>query len=190
MEAMMGDTYDSAAEAEADRAQQKDLLTALNAWDRALRRDECGAWCIHGDKWLRAGGVKMINLSGSIHTWGDGKTWAVYVRCFSGKHWAYTKKRMSFCEVTQDGDDEGSFRLHQLPTSEQAEVVRDVVGIRQRREYSEETREILRARIASWNGAEPQQEAPLEGISRANATGPVPGTGESETPIFDAKSAK
>jgi hypothetical protein len=50
MEAMMGDTYDSAAEAEADRAQQKDLLTALNAWDRALRRDECGAWCIHGNK--------------------------------------------------------------------------------------------------------------------------------------------
>jgi len=39
----MGDTYSSASEANADRAQQKVLLKALNAWDRALRRDECGA---------------------------------------------------------------------------------------------------------------------------------------------------
>jgi hypothetical protein len=40
------DTNDGAAEAAADRAQQKELLTALDAWDRALRRDECGAWTI------------------------------------------------------------------------------------------------------------------------------------------------
>jgi hypothetical protein len=39
----MGDTCNSAAEAETDRAQLRALLTALNAWDRALRRD--GAWC-------------------------------------------------------------------------------------------------------------------------------------------------
>jgi hypothetical protein len=44
----MGDTYDSAAEAEADRAQQLALLAALNATERALRRDECGAWRING----------------------------------------------------------------------------------------------------------------------------------------------
>ena len=42
----MGDTYEGAAEAEADRRQQKTLLAALDAWDRALRRDECGAWTI------------------------------------------------------------------------------------------------------------------------------------------------
>jgi hypothetical protein len=40
---MAGLTYDTAAEADADRAQQKELLTALGTWDRALRRDECGA---------------------------------------------------------------------------------------------------------------------------------------------------
>jgi hypothetical protein len=55
-------TYDSAAEADADRAQQRELLTALGAWDRALRRDECGAWCICGQH-------------GNILTWGDGRTW-------------------------------------------------------------------------------------------------------------------
>ena len=41
-------TYETAAEAEADRAQQLRLLAALGAWDRALRRDELAAWCIAG----------------------------------------------------------------------------------------------------------------------------------------------
>jgi hypothetical protein len=40
----MGDTYNFAAEAEADRALQKSLIAALNASDRVLRRDNCGAW--------------------------------------------------------------------------------------------------------------------------------------------------
>jgi hypothetical protein len=66
----VGNTYDSAAEADADRAQQKELLTALNGWDRALRRDECGAWTI-------------IGKQGSIHTWGDGKSWVPFVACRS-----------------------------------------------------------------------------------------------------------
>ena len=29
-------------------ASSRRLLVPLGAWDRALRRDECGAWCIHG----------------------------------------------------------------------------------------------------------------------------------------------
>jgi hypothetical protein len=55
-------TYENGAEAEADRQQQRSLLKALRAWERALRRDECGAWRIAGTR-------------GTIHTWGDGKTW-------------------------------------------------------------------------------------------------------------------
>jgi hypothetical protein len=90
----MSDTYDSAAEADTDRALQRALLAALGAWDRALRRDECGAWRIAGKQ-------------GSIHTWGDGKTWVLYVACRSERHWTATKARLSFCTVTQDGDDEG-----------------------------------------------------------------------------------
>ena len=53
-----GDTYDSGEEGEADRNL---LLVPLNASDRALRRDECGAWRITGK-------------FGSIHIWGDGQT--------------------------------------------------------------------------------------------------------------------
>jgi hypothetical protein len=84
-------TYDSAADAAADREQQQSLVGALNAWDRALRRDECGAWRING-------------RHGSIHTRGDGKTWVLFVRCRSKQHWTITKRRLGFCQATQDGD--------------------------------------------------------------------------------------
>ena len=62
--AMMADTMDTAAEAEADREQQKALLAALGASGRSLRRDECGAWRITGAR-------------GSVHSWGDGSTWVL-----------------------------------------------------------------------------------------------------------------
>src|SRR4051812_13401857 len=80
-----------ATDANVDRVQQNCLLAALNAWSRALRRDECGAWCIHGKR-------------GSVHTWGDGKSWVLFVAARSRRHWAATKVRLSFCGVTQDGD--------------------------------------------------------------------------------------
>jgi hypothetical protein len=35
-----------------------------------------------------------------------------------------TKRRLAFCYVTQDGGDEGCLQLQQLPTAEQAEVIR------------------------------------------------------------------
>src|SRR5215475_8399131 len=119
----MGDTYDSAADAEVDREQQRQLLAALNAWDRALRRDECGAWTIMGSR-------------STIHTWGDGKTWVLYVSCRSGQHWTYTKRNLSFCHVTLDCYDEGCLRLHRLPTLEQATTIREDLGIRKRMELA------------------------------------------------------
>jgi hypothetical protein len=83
-------TYESASESDADRAQQKTLLAALGAWDPALRRDECGAWTVIGSR-------------GTIHTWGDGRTWVLFVSCGSALHWTSTRKRLGFCEI-QDGD--------------------------------------------------------------------------------------
>ena len=63
----------------------------------ALRPDECGAWAIHGAR-------------GTVHTWGDGRTWVLYVARRSALHWTHTKRRLGFCIVTQDGDDEGCLR--------------------------------------------------------------------------------
>jgi hypothetical protein len=128
----MTDTYDTAAEAEADRAQQLAMLSALNAMSRALRRDECGAWCISGKR-------------GSIHTWGDGKTWVLYVSCRSVRHWTSTKPRLGFCEMRLDCENEGTLRLHHLPTPKEAAVIRDALGIRKRRELSDATLEQLKA---------------------------------------------
>jgi hypothetical protein len=119
----MGDTYDSAADAQADRDQQKALLAALGASDRALRREECSAWRINGSY-------------GHIYTWGDGKSWVLYVGCRSGQHWTWTKKHLSFCEVTQDCEDDGCLRLHELPTAAQAAAIREALGIRKRQEIA------------------------------------------------------
>ena len=105
----MNYTYDSAAESEADRDQLKDLRSALGTWDRALQRDDCNAWVIIGKR-------------GSIHTWGDGKTWVLSVSCHSARHWTATKARLAFCKVTQDGEDEGCLRLSHLPTPKQFET--------------------------------------------------------------------
>src|SRR5215510_11391670 len=129
---MSHDTYDSGADAEEDRAQQKSLLAALGAWDRALRRDECGAWCIFGN-------------DGKIYTWGDGKTWVLYACCQSSKGWTYAKRRLAFCKLTQDAASEGCLRLHHLPTPAQAEEIRQALGIRKKMEVSPETLERLRA---------------------------------------------
>jgi len=133
----LNDTYENAAEAEADRRQQQALLSALNALDAALRRDECNAWCIRGK-------------SGRAYTWGDAKTWVLIVRCHSARHWTATKRRLAFCTVTQDGDDEGCLRLHELPTPHQAAAIRTALGIRKRVEYAPEELERRRASIAPW----------------------------------------
>ena len=129
---IMGDTYDSAVDAEADREQQRRLLAALNAWDRALRRDECGAWTIQGTR-------------GTIHTYGDSKSWIMYVACRSDRHWSWVKKALAFCRVVLDCDGEGTLRLRQLPTAAEAAVIREELGIRRKQEISDQTRERLKA---------------------------------------------
>jgi hypothetical protein len=170
---MMGDTYDSATDAEADREQQRQLLAALNAWDRAPRRDECGAWTIMGSR-------------GSICTWGDGKTWVLYVRCRSGQHWTYTKGNLFFCQVTQDCYGEACLRLHQLPTPKQATTIREDLGIRKRMELAPSDLERRRGLMASLRSA----------LGRANPATQVPSSLPDQTtknlpePILDAELAK
>src|SRR5262245_26564335 len=171
---MMGYTYDSAAEAEADREQQRALHSALEIWDRALQRDDCNAWAIIGKR-------------GSIHTWGgDGKTWVLYVSCHSPRHWTATKARLAFCKVTQDGEDEGCLRLFHLPTPDQAEAIRDALGIQKRREVSAGVLERLRAfAFARKPRSEPTLE-PNVGLGSRPAT---PDAYPDQTPILDTEPA-
>jgi hypothetical protein len=97
-----------------------------------LRRDECGAWTIIGSR-------------GSIHTFGDGRPWLVFVACRSPVHWAYAKRRLAFCALSQDGEDEGTLRLHRLPTNAEAAVIRHVLGLRKRVEFAANELERRRA---------------------------------------------
>jgi hypothetical protein len=174
MEAPMGDTYDNAAEAEADRTQQKTLLAALGAWDRALRRDECGAWTITGER-------------GSIHTYGDASTWIIFVSCRSDKHWTWLRKKLeAFCTTLLDCDSEGTLHLHRLPTDAEATVLREELGIRKKQEISDETRERLKAfAFERKTRSEPRNPANF-------ALGEVPlsEAHPDQTPILDAEPAK
>jgi hypothetical protein len=47
--------------------------------------------------------------------------------------WTYLKNRLSFCRVTQDGGDEGYFRLFDLPTPEQAVLIRKAIELKRRK---------------------------------------------------------
>jgi hypothetical protein len=126
--------YRNTAEAISDRAQLLFLLEAADITPHALVHDRCGQWVIKGKR-------------GYASTWGDGKAWLVYAEQRSSPlAWTWAKKRMSaFAVVTQDGDDEGVFRLDALPTPEQAETLRDIIGFRRRTEYSPEELERRRA---------------------------------------------
>lgn len=102
-----------------------------------LRRDDCGDWAIHG----RFGTVASIPTGFSIVIGGwlpDAAPWS------TSRGWNICKKEMSFCELTQDADDEGVFRLDRLPTSEESEKIRRYAGLRRRKNLSPEAVEKLR----------------------------------------------
>ena len=72
---------------------------------------------------------------GYISTWGDGQTWMLAVGSKTPRHWTFAKQRLAafpgLAQLTQDGDDEGVFRLMRLPTPEEAAEVRRAAGVRQ-----------------------------------------------------------
>jgi hypothetical protein len=113
-------SYGAAKQAKADRDMQRSLLVALEASQRSLRRDECGAWRIRGRQ-------------GHIYTWGPSGGWLIYVGLHSSRKWTAIKQHLSFCKVTQDGDMDGCLRLNELPTPEQATAMRKALGIKRKR---------------------------------------------------------
>ena len=148
---MTGLTYCDRDEERGDRQQQEQLLAALDAAPAQLRRDECGSWIIAGRR-------------GTIHTWGDGKSWLAYVRCRSPQHWTFTKRRLAFTTVTQDGDEEGCLRLFRLPSPQEAVVIRDAMGLRKRVDYAPDTLERKRASMAKAGLARGMAGASMAGV--------------------------
>lgn len=114
--------YKTRAEAAEDRACLDLMRQAINAAGNSVRLDHCRLWTIHGSR-------------GYASTWGDGQTWMLTVNSVTPRRWTIIKQRLAafpgLAQVTQDGDDEGVFRLLRLPSPNEAAAIRQVVGIRQ-----------------------------------------------------------
>jgi hypothetical protein len=104
----------------ADREQLETFLVAINASSLALHRPNCRGWL---------GDYQITGKHG--HVLPDGTGFLLYAGWEgSPKRWTYAKKRLGFCRLTQNGDDEGCLHLDRLPTEPEAEIIRDVLGIR------------------------------------------------------------
>jgi hypothetical protein len=106
-----------------------DFAKALGSRDSALRRDECGDWAIFGKR-------------GHIYAVPDG--FQIVVQCGSAREWSYARKALKpFAALANDGDEEGVLFLDRLPTFEEAETIRQYVGVAKKRVLSDEERERL-----------------------------------------------
>lgn len=98
----------------------------------------------------------IVGTRGYIST--DGEYWYLYTRSESDRKWTFTKKALSFMELTQDGDDEGILRLSRMPFRDEARTVRKVIGLRPRTVMTEEGRAVL---------VEARKKAASKGVSES-----------------------
>lgn len=132
-----------------ERVHLETLLTALDASPKALQRD-----LIRGEG--RKGDLVIRGKLG--HVYADGPGFLLYVMTDekhegvgdgSPRRWNNIKRRLDFCRVKQDGDDEGCLYLDRLPTPIEANLVREALGIRKRTHFSAETVARLRDRFTA-----------------------------------------
>ena len=107
------------------------LLVALDASPLSLRRD---FWRGMG----RRGDHAIHGKRGHIYPDGDG--YLLCIRAQSARLWSAAKRKLSFCQLRIDGEDEGTLHLDHLPSPAEAKAIRQVVGLRKRRRTSREAR--------------------------------------------------
>jgi hypothetical protein len=143
------------AEAKAEMRKSLDRFAkALNSAPRALRRDECGAWRINGKcghVYAIPGTLEEPGREGFLLYSGDG----------SPRAWSFSKRALGFAKLINDGDDEGMLFFDRLPTAAEAEIISDRLGIRKRRDLSEETLAALRERARLFGGSQ-RKKSPSE----------------------------
>ena len=133
-----------------------ELVKALGCRDSALRRDECGDWRIEG----RSGHIYAV--PGSLDR-PETPGFQIYVERESVREWSFAKKALKpFANLTNDGDDDGMLFLDRLPTADEAEVIRQYIGIAKKRVLSET--ELARLRLTGFrSGGHDQREKPALG---------------------------
>jgi hypothetical protein len=119
----MSDRYPPALQREALAV----FAAALGSASSALRRDECGDPRLNGKR---------------CYIYAVPEGFQFYCVCDCRLAWTW---ELSFAKVTQDGDEEGMLLLDRLPTAEEAEAIRDYLGIAKRPDLSEEERERRRS---------------------------------------------
>jgi hypothetical protein len=112
----------------------ENFLEALEASSTSRRRDDLGDMCISG----KAGRIYCLPAAYRLPE-------GFYLYCDPGsaRAWGFVKKALDFCKVAQDGDADGYLFLNRLPTSAEAELIRDKLMIRKRRVLTDEERERL-----------------------------------------------
>jgi len=116
-----GAPYHHIVELVQDRKQIELLADASGISRRNVRKDECDQWTISGK-------------GGHLQTSGDLSSFLLYVRTYSPRKWGAIKRKAKLLgwALTQDGDDEGCFRLG-LPDKNQSKFVRELLGLRRKR---------------------------------------------------------
>ena len=127
-----------------DKVSLIDFVDAIDTRHKLIKYDECYNWRIQG-------------TSGHVYAIPEHGVFYICVETGSPRAWGAAKKFMAFCTISQDGDDEGVFRLNRLPTTLEGNMIRRVVGLPKRRRISPETKERL-ARY-SFKNREPRAEA-------------------------------
>jgi hypothetical protein len=128
-----------------ERAHLKTLFTALGATRRAFRRDSCGEWAIKGKR-------------GRIYADGSGFLIVVTTGDLI-RSWTNIKRKLGFCRVTQDGDDEGCLHLDHLPTPKEADLIRHALGIKRKRQLTLDQRATIAARLKKKTTRDPSGTA-------------------------------
>jgi hypothetical protein len=113
------------------------LLNALDASERCLERPVCRGW---------AGNWQITGKHG--HAMTDDTVYLLYAQA-TPRRWTSIKQSLSFCKLTQDGDDEGILCLDRLPTDAEAGAIRDALGLRKRRHMTEAQIERSQSVLAS-----------------------------------------
>jgi hypothetical protein len=90
-----------------------------------LRRDDCGDYALFG----RLGHIYAVPEGFQLVIDGE-----------SPRRWTFVKRRLAFCRLANDGDDEGTMFLDRLPTAAEAALIREALCIRSVANISPEAR--------------------------------------------------
>ncbi|MGY2902942.1 hypothetical protein [Bradyrhizobium sp. URHC0002] len=112
----------------ADRERLATFARTISVSQSTLRRDACGDWILSGP----AG-----------HVSSDGASFYVYLAWASVRGWSNAKRRFAYLAVTQDGDEEGVFRIDRPLSPAQATDLRNALLLRKVTPLSQDRRKNL-----------------------------------------------